>query len=264
MLYGQEDPGVACQCHDAMLLWLQGYPEQAKACMEEALQIAAELGNPHSFALAMAFATYLHQFSRDVPACLMEAEGLVTLATEEGFPHWVALSTVLQGWCLAQQSHGEGLAELEYGLNAWRKTGARLGVTYFLALEAEAHEALGQFDDARVCVAEAHTLVHRTGQRWWLPELSRLEGGLLLVPDGNRQQEDEAEACFHHAIEVAREQEAKMLELRAAVSLSRLWQRQGKGDDAEALLGEISHWFTEGFTTADLQEANALLKELGG
>lgn len=135
---------------------------------------------------------------------------------------------------------------------------------YFLALEAEAYEAFGQFDVAQTCVAEAQTLVHRTGERWWLAELYRLEGRLPLVPDRNRQQVDEAEVCFQQALEVAREQEAKMPELRAAVSLSRLWQRQGKRDDAHALLGEISHWFTEGFTTADLQEANALLKELGG
>jgi predicted ATPase len=152
---------------------------------------------------------------------------------------------------------------LEHGLNAWREKGSRLSVPYFLALEAEAHEALGQFDDARTCVAEAQTLVHRTGERWWLAELYRLEGGLLLASAGDRQ-EEEAETCFQQALGAAREQQAKSLELRAPVSLSRLWQRQGKRDAAAALLGEISHWFTEEFTIADLQEANALLKELGG
>jgi predicted ATPase len=263
-LYGQEDPGVACGSYDAWILWLRGYPDRALARMQETMALADALGNPHSLAFAMVFATFLYQSCRDVPATRKQAGALVTLATEQGFPHWIGLGALFQGWTLAMQGDAAGgLSQVEDGLNAWRATGSVLSVAYFLTLLAETHDALGQLDAARLCVSEAQTLVNHHGERFWEAELYRFDGALRLVSEDDWLQGAEAESCFRQALEVARAQQAKSLELRTAVSLSRLWQRQGKHDDARQLLGEVYGWFTEGFDTPDLQEANALLEALG-
>jgi len=199
--------------------------------------------------------------SRDVPAVHEQAEAAVALATEQGFPYWAALGTCLRGWALAMQSQGEeGMAQVRQGIAAWRATGAALAVPCLCTVLADVSAHLGHTDDGLQALAEAHTLVEQHDERWWEAEIYRLRGVLLLrqtVP-----QQAEAEACFHHALDVARRQEAKSLELRAAMSLARLWQSQGKRAEAYELLAPIYSWFTEGFDTADLQEAQALLDAL--
>jgi predicted ATPase len=172
-----------------------------------------------------------------------------------------AMGTVLQGWALARQGAGtEGIARLRKGLAAYRATGAEAFSTYYLALLAETHLQGGETEDGLSVVAEALSLVNRNEERWWEAELHRLKGMLVLqemAPD-----ERQAEICFQHALGVARRQHAKSWELRAAMSMARLWRDQGKREEARELLAPIYGWFTEGFDTLDLKEAKALLDEL--
>ena len=203
----------------------------------------------------------VYQMRRDVPAVYEHAEAAVALSTEQGFPLWRAMGTSMRGWALAMQGQGEeGMAQVRQGVAAWRATGAALFVPCFCTLLAEASAHLGHTADGLQALAEAHTLVEQHEERWWEAEIHRLRGVLLLRQPGTPQAE--AEAWLQRALDVARRQEAKSLELRAAMSLSRLWQQQGKQAEAHELLAPIYGWFTEGFDTADLQEARALLQEL--
>jgi len=164
----------------------------------------------------------------------------------------------LRGWALAMQGQGEeGLAQVRQGIAAWRAAGGGVLVPYYCTLLAEVSAHLGHLEDGLQALAEAHTLVEQHDERWWEAEVSRLRGVLLLRQTGTPPAE--AEACFQRAMDVARRQEAKSLELRAAMSLSRLWQQQGKRAKARELLAPIYGWFTEGFDTADLLEAKTLL-----
>ena len=202
----------------------------------------------------------------------------MTLSTEQGLPSWLANGTVLQGGALAAQGQGEaGITQLRQGL-AHRATGEEVGRPYFLALLAEAYGRGGQAEEGLTVLAEALLAVNKTEERWCEAELYRLKGTLTLqqfnvqgstfkvadprplTPDP--QAEADAEACFLKAIDIARQQSAKSWELRAVMSLSRLWQQRGKKAEAHDLLSEIYNWFTEGFDTKDLQDAKALLEEL--
>jgi predicted ATPase len=191
------------------------------------------------------------------------AATLMTLADTHGFALRLEQGRMLRGWALAMQGEAvAGVAAIRQGLAASQGVGPETLRPHWLALLAEASSAAGQPEAGLTVLDEACTLVATTEARWWEAELSRLKGVLLLqLPSPEISQ---AEACFHHAIEVARRQQAKALELRAALSLARLWQNQGKCAAARQLLAEIYSWFTEGFDTPDLQEAKALLAELGG
>jgi predicted ATPase len=258
-----QDLGVACQANAARALWLLGYPGQALARLHEALTLAHALSHPYSLAFARCWAAYVSQLCRDVPAVHEQAEAAVTLATAQGFPFWEAWGMSMRGWVLAMQGQGEvGMAQVRQGITAWRATGAALNVPYLCTVLAEVAAHLGHTENGLQALAEAHALVEQHEERWWEAEVCRLRGVLLLRQPGTSQAE--AEAWLQRALDVARRQEAKSLELRAAMSLSRLWQQQGKGAEAQALLAPVYGWFTEGFDTADLQEAGALLEELGG
>ena len=154
----------------------------------------------------------------------------------------------------------EGIEQMHQGLTAHRATGALAGRPIWLALLAEAHGSLGQPEEGLTVLTEALALADTTGERLWEPELYRLQGELLLQQSSDNQ--TDAVTCFQHALEIARHQQAKSCELRTATSLARLWQRQGKRDEARQVLGDVYNWFTEGFDTADLQDAKALLDEL--
>jgi predicted ATPase len=200
---------------------------------------------------------------RDVLAVHEQAEAAVALSTEQGFPFYAAMGTSLRGWALAIQGQGEeGMARVRQGLAAFRATGAELAVPYLCTLLADVSAHLDHPEDGLQALAEAHTLVEQHEERWWEAEIHRLRGVLLLRQTGTPQAE--AEAWLQRALDVARRQEAKSLELRAAMSLARLWQQQGKRAEARELLAPIYGWFTEGFDTADLQDAKALLETLGG
>jgi class 3 adenylate cyclase/predicted ATPase len=256
-----QDVGVACQANAARTLWLLGYPAQALGHLHEALACAHELSHPYSLAFAWCVAAFVFQFCRDVPAVHKQAEACVALATAQGFPQWAAMGRSLRGWALAMQGQGEeGLARVRQEIVAYRATGTTLAVPYFYSLLADVCDHLGHLEDGLQALAEAHTLVEQREDRWWEAEIARLRGVLLLRQPGTSQAE--AETWLRQALEVARHQEAKSLELRAAMSLARLWQQQGKPAAARELLAPIYSWFTEGFDTADLQEAKVLLEAL--
>jgi predicted ATPase len=219
------------------------------------------VAHPYSLSLAMGWTVFFHQFRREWRRAQERAEATMRLAKEQGFPFWMAISSLLRGWTLTQQGHAqEGIMQIYQGLRAYRDTGAAAFQPYFLALLAEAHGILGEPEAGLTLLTEALTHVDSTGERWYEPELYRLKGALLLQQSSNNHAE--AETCFHHAIRIAQSQQAKSWELRAATSLARLWQQQGKRQEAHDLLAFVYHWFTEGFETADLKDAKALLDEL--
>jgi len=189
------------------------------------------------------------------------AAALISLATNQGFPQWMALGALLRGWALAQQGQAqEGITQITQGLMTYRATGAELGRPYLLALLAEAHGTIGEPEAGLDVLKEALALADTTDERWCEAELYRLKGELLLQQNSANQ--TEAEACFHQAIAIAQNQQAKSFELRTATSLARLWQQQGKRQEAHDLLAPVYNWFTEGFDTADLKDAKMLLDTL--
>ena len=191
---------------------------------------------------------------------------MIALCTEKGFAHWLAIGTILRGWALAAQGQGaEGLTQIHQGLTAYQATDGEVQRPYYLALLAEAYGKAGQPAEGLRVLTEALALVEQTGEHVWEAELHRLKGELLLNADcGLPIAEITPEACFYHALDLARHQQAKSWELRAATSLARLWQSQDKRQDAYDLLAPVYEWFTEGFDTADLQDAKALLAALEG
>ena len=259
-LYGQ-DQGVICRSWAALTLWSLGYPDQALRRSREALTLAQELVHPFSLAYAMCFTGMLCQLCRDVLAAQERATAAMALCTEQGFALYLARGTILQGWAMAEQGQGaEGLAQMCQGLVAYQATGAAVFRSYYLAFLAEAYGKLGQAGEGLTMLDEALTTVHKTGERFYEAELYRLKGELLLVCSAENY--GEAEACFQQALTVARRQQARSYELRAATSLSRLWQHQGQRAAAYDLLAPVYGWFTEGFDSLDLQEAKALLEAL--
>jgi predicted ATPase len=245
----------------ALELWQLGYPDQALQHSQEARTLAQEVSHLYSLAHALIWAAVLHQCRREAPTADEQAAAAIKLAIEQGFAQWLAWGTVLRGWALAMQGQGEaGMAEMRQGLTASLATGAKTWQPYFLGLLAEAHEEAGHPEEGLSLLAEAPAVMDTTEERFYAAELSRLKGELLLrqaVPDTSQ-----AEACFHAALDIARAQQTKSWELRAATSLARLWQAQGKRQAAVDLLAPVYAWFTEGFDTADLLEAKTLLGEL--
>jgi predicted ATPase len=259
-LYGH-GAGVVCISWLALTLWLLGYPDQAQQRGHEALTRARQLAQPLGLAFALDWVAWLHQLRREPQTTQDQAEAAMALCTEQGFAQLLAFGRVLRGWVLAARQQGEdGITHIRQGLAAYQATGAAVGRPQQLALLAEAHGQVGQAEAGLAVLAEALTVVGHTGERNYEAELHRLTGQLLLARSGAHH--TEAEACFRQALDMARRQQAKSLELRAAVSLSRLWQQQGKCTEAYDLLAPVYGWFTEGFDTADLQDARALLDAL--
>jgi predicted ATPase len=260
-LYSGHDPGVCCHTLAAQSLWLLGYPDQAMASSQAALTLGQQLAHPYSLGFALRWAAILHHLRREPSLTQACAEAAITIATDQEFPQQLAQALPLRGWALAARGHGEeGRAQIQQGLAAYQATGATADQPYCLSLLAEASAQVGQTAEGLEALAEALATLAQSTTRWWKAELYRLRGELLL--QHTVAQPEEAEACFQQALAVARRQQAKSLELRAAMSLSRLWQRQGKGAEAQQWLAEVYGWFTEGFDTADLQEAKVLLEEL--
>ena len=245
----------------ARVLWLLGFPDQALQRSDAALNLAREVGIPGNLAYALlAYAVMLHEFRREERLAQEYTEIAMALAAEQGLAQLLAIGAIRRGWVLAAQGAGEeGLAQMRQGLAAYRATGAEVRRPYFLALLAETYGKMGQPSQGLSVLTEALTMVDKTAEGWWAAELHRLKGELLLR---QASPTEEVEACFRQALSVAQRQQAKSLELRAAMSLARLWQHQGKQAAAYELLAPIYGWFTEGFDTADLQEARALLEEL--
>jgi predicted ATPase/DNA-binding winged helix-turn-helix (wHTH) protein len=256
------EPGVKHGTYFALVLWLLGYADQAQQRSQEALALAQQIGHTPSLAVATIFAAIFSQFRRDAAATRAHTNALIAAAPAQGFAYRVDQGNLLRGWALAmQEDAATGIALIRQGLVAAAGMSFNLYRPYFLTLLAEAYGQAGQPEAGLTVLDEALTVVATTEERWWEAEVWRLKGELLLrlpLPDV-----PQATACLHQAFEVARRQQAKALELRVALSLSRLWQQQGKRDQARQLLTEVYSWFTEGFETSDLQEAKALLQDLG-
>jgi predicted ATPase len=213
--------------------------------------------------MARHFAAFLHYLRRDAAAVQVEADALLTLATTHTFPYWAVAGRVWQGWALAMQGTGEaGVAQIRQELATTAALEQALARPVWLVLLAEAAGHIGQIAEGLGWLAEALTAFAVTGRGDLLAEAYRLQGALLVHQAGLHTAQ--AETCFQQALAIARRQQAKSLELRAAVGLSRLWQQQGKQGEARELLAPLYDWFTEGFDTPDLQEAKTLLEELRG
>lgn len=282
-LYGQ-DPGVASLSFMAWVLWIQGHIDQSLKKRRAALTLAQELDHPYSLSLVLVNALWLHRHCRDMQATAEQAEALIALSSDKGFSLFRAMGAAHQGWTMVAQGQGKkGIAQIRQSLAILTSTGAKTFESDYLALLAQSYGMLGWQERGRRVLAKAFKTINTTGERWYEAELHRLAGELTLqVETGNWRLKTspsspqapnlkllisgavarEAEKSFLKAIHIARKQQAKSWELRAATSLARLWTQQGKALQARELLAPVYNWFTEGFETKDLQEAKALLDSL--
>jgi predicted ATPase len=258
------DAGTSALAYDACCLWCLGYPDQALSRSQEALALAHELDHAFSLADVLCFGCCVfNEMRRDAPALKGNAEKLARLSEGMGFSSFLGTGSCYSGEALAKLGQiQEGIAQIREGIAVRQSVGARCYLSGILGALAVAQAEAGQPEIGLATLSEALAHVQETDERYCEAELHRLRGQLLRA---QRVQGDqaEAEASFLKAIEVARRQQAKSWELRAAVSLSRLWQKQGKAAQARELLQGIYNWFTEGLDTADLKEAKALLDTLG-
>lgn len=259
--YG-EDPGVVCRMYAALTRWLLGSPEQALQHIEAGMRLAQELAQPFGVAQMHWMGAVVAQCAGDVESVHEHAEALIPLCRDEGIAFWLPGGGILQGWVLAAEGEtSAGIAAIRRGLEDWRAAGAKIIQPYHLALLAQAYAKDGQPDAGLGVLGEAQAEVRHTGERWYEAEIYRLEGELRLQQDGS-EASGAAETCFRQALEIARRQSTKSLELRSATRLARLWFDQGQHQAAHDLLAPICAWFTEGFDSADLEEATGLLRAL--
>ncbi len=252
-------PGEQCYLYDAFALWMLGYPDRALRRGESALDFAESLANLANLVNTLAFLALVHLLRREPTLALQRAKRAMELSAEQSNPFFLAYGTVLHGWALAIQGQIEdGDAEIDKGIATYRTTGSRTWLPYFLALQAQSCVRRNRLDKGRASLDEAFALADQTEERCWHSELNRTKGELLLAMSSNDHAE--AEYCFSQALDIARRQQAKSWELRAAVSLGRLWKQKGKRDEAHDLLAPIYDWFTEGFDTSDLEDAKTLLE----
>ena len=274
------NPGVVMRCFAAWALWFLGQPDQALVRMREALAVARELSEPHGLAHALFFAAILHQLRREERMAYEHAQAAIAVSIEHGLLMYQAMATIAQGWALTEQGlHEEGIEQMREGLAACKATGTELLHPHFLALLAGALGKARQPEQALRGLEEALMAAHRNGDESYLAELYRIKGELLLMQPASRGisqaatggnavvdqvQPDvaRAEGCFSQSIKTAQQQKAKSLELRAVMSMARLYQSQGKEKEARVPLAQIYDTFTEGFDTVDVHEAKALLDEL--
>jgi predicted ATPase len=248
-------PHVNLQAFLGIVLFCLGFPDHALAQSNAAIAEARRLAHPPSLAASLTFGARLRSLVGDNAALDEQASALIALATEQGFAYWRAEGTIYRGWVKVKNGDvAEGMSLLRSGSAAYRATGAEMWMPLFITLLARACEIPGQFEEAVTLLEHASQVVERTGERWFAAELNRLKGQLLL----RQGRPEAAEELYRKALSIAQEQEAKLWELRAAVSLARLRRDQGRHTEARDLLAPVYRWFTEGFDTADLREAKAL------
>ncbi len=260
-VYGA-DPQVVCELYAALSQWMLGYPDSARTAMNEAITRARELSLAHTEAFALVYQAMLYQFTRQPDLVRKSAEAGLKVATEHRIQQWSAWGTICHGWAECMEADKDhGMNELRQGLEQWYDMGLReFAVPYFLALTAEALATQGKLAEAHRMATDALQITSKTAQGFFAAELHRLSGVFLL--EMGESNEARAEKSLQQSLNDARRRKAKSLELRAAVSLARLWQQRGKVKKAREMLSEIYSWFTEGFETVDLKEAKALLDEL--
>ena len=254
------DPAVTCLGYLGMTLWLLGYPEQAQVQIQNLRNLMQSIAHPSSQAYAHCLLAMHACMRHDAQEARDHAEEAIRLGQLHGLPSWTAMAMPLRGWALIEQGQmAEGLAQLNEGTTVWRARGFETFAPFFLALQAEACSKVQKLEEGIAAVSAARAIAQSGGDRYWMAELSRLHGELLRAQgkDGVT-----VEAHFRQAMETARQQEARMLELRAAMSLARLWQSQGKRQAAQQVLAEVYSRFDEGFDAHDLQAASVLLKAL--
>ena len=250
---------VVARAHLGIVLFALGFPGQAMAQSRAAIAGARKLAHPPSLAASLTLGTILLSLVGDTAALDQRAHQLIDVATEQGFPFRRAMGTVSRGWVKVENGAvAEGILLLRNGLAAYRATEAEVWVPYYVALLAGACEIAGQIDESLTLLEEAFQIVERTGERWFEAELHRQKGRLLL----QQEHAEAAEEHYREALSIAVEQEAKLWELRAAVSLARLYRYQGRPTEARDLLVRVHGLFTEGFEIPDLNQAKALLDEL--
>jgi predicted ATPase len=261
-LYGGHDPGVCCAYHAALILWLLGYPDQALQKSRDSLIMARELSHPSTMSSALSFAAWFQQCRGDRQAVQAHVEENMALATEQGFSPRRAQADFLRGWLLVEERDADaGITQMSKILVSQQARGVSgRWIAHCAALLAEVLRKSGRISEALNVVTKAIATSQSGGGRYYEAELFRIKGELLLAQSSRAT--EVGENCLIQAIEVASRQSAKSLELRAAMSLSRLWYDQAKKAEARQLLREIYGWFTEGFDTADLKQAKALLEEL--
>ena len=247
---------------EAWSLWFLGDASQALELGQQAVAFARQINHAHSLAEALGDLALLHHLRLEADAAREQAAQLIALANQHGFPFWEAWGMVLHGWALTEQGEEQrGMDQMRHGVAIHRTIRSALPRAAFLAMIVCGCTKAGQPEEGYAALAEA---LEQHEELWWKAELLRLEGELALVSTdpSSEARVDEAEVCFQKALDVARRQQAKSWELRAATSLARLWQSQDRRQDAYDLLAPVYEWFTEGFDTVDLQEAKALLQEL--
>lgn len=244
----------------ALNLWLRGYPDRARKMSQDTLALGRELAHPYTMCHVLAMALDICYFCGDMKTLQELIEELLTLATEYGFLFYIPAATCGRGLSLLEQGQtADGIAQLHQGLITARAMGTEVHGPYAHTMLAEAYRKAGQVEEGLSALNEGLALVEKTGERYYEAELHRLKGELLLAQGAD---EAEVERQYRKAIEVANQLSAKSLELRAVISLSRMWQKRGKREQARQMLEEIYGWFTEGFDTADLQEAKTVLEKL--
>jgi class 3 adenylate cyclase/predicted ATPase len=256
--YGGHDPGVCGLKHLGVTEWLIGFPDRALDRVSEAMRLARDLGHGPSMSIAMVLASQLHRMRGETGAFKHRCEEHLSLCVGQGiYPQHAAFARIGVGWAIAQTGDLEtGLAKMREGLSQLDATGVQISRAFYLALFGEACIGAGRFEEGRHALAEAL----ESPERWWAPEMHRLRGELALAEAAGAHHEGEHD--FEHALALARSHESRSLELRAATSLARLWAQQGERQKAHDLLAPVYGWFKEGFDTADLKDAKALLDEL--
>jgi predicted ATPase len=258
--FGGHDPGVCALACGAIARCLLGFPDTAIRQVGQAMDLAQDLAHPPTMVHALWFAAEVRVLCREPLAVQELAVSLLSLVIKHSSAVGAGQNArMLSGWALVLlDQEEEGIRELEAGLQVWRESGSKSFVPYRLGRAADAYRIAGRSEQALALTTEALDLAEHTGDRWYEAELHHLRGE-LLISEGNREG---AEACFRKALAIARQQAARLLELRAASSLARLWREQRKRDAARDLLAPIYGWFTEGFDTPVLKQAKALLDEL--
>jgi predicted ATPase len=248
---------VTARASRAAVLWLLGFPEQALEAAEDAVRLGERLAHPFSLAVALHLNAMVHQFRREGAATQAGAEALVRLSTEQNLAFWAGAGMISRGWAWAAQgAPHDAVTEIRRGLAIERSTGTELSQPHGITLLAETCLRRGLIDEGLDSLAQALDAVERSEERMYEAEIHRLRAEVLV----KQGRVDEAATSLQRALGVARGQQARSLELRAAMSLGRLWERAGRREDARRLLAETHGWFREGFDTADLQEARALLE----
>ena len=255
-------PGEQCYLYSAFCSWMLGFPDKAMRYAEEALELANALSNPVNLVNTLAFVATLHVLREDLDLGLQRAEATIKLGSELSNPTFLGQGIVLDGWLqVAQDPKDDGISEINRGLVMFRSTGAKAWLPYLLGLAAESYGRVRRFDDGHAAITEAIDEAESTHLGSWLADLYRIKGDLLC--DSRPDDVTQAEDAYTRALEIARGQRAKSWELRAAMQLARAWQRRGRQRQARELLAPVFDWFTEGFDSADLRDAKALLAELG-